>query len=99
MDRSSGLGCVEISNSRRSTVGVERPSREEPAMSLPEIVSRKEWIRARVALLEREKVLTRARDELAVERRRLPMVEVANDYRFTATDRSSRTLLDLFEGR
>ena len=49
-------------------------------MSLPEIVSREEWIRARVALLEREKALTRARDELAEERRRLPMVEVAEDY-------------------
>ena len=46
-------------------------------MSLPEIVSREEWIRARVALLEREKALTKARDDLAEERRRLPMVEVA----------------------
>jgi predicted dithiol-disulfide oxidoreductase (DUF899 family) len=38
-------------------------------MSLPEIVSRKEWTRARVALLEHEKALTKARDELATERR------------------------------
>jgi predicted dithiol-disulfide oxidoreductase (DUF899 family) len=68
-------------------------------MSLPEIVSREKWIRARVALLEHEKALTRARDELVTERRRLPMVEVAKDYRFTAADGSSRTLLDLFEGR
>ena len=58
-------------------------------MSLPEIVSREEWIRARVALLEREKALTRARDELAAERRRLSMVEVAEDYRFTAADGST----------
>jgi len=68
-------------------------------MSLPEIVSREKWTRARVVLLEREKTLTRARDELAAERRRLPMVEVTEDYRFTATDGSSRALLDLFEGR
>ena len=68
-------------------------------MSLPEIVTRDEWIRARVALLEREKALTRARDELAAERRRLPMVGVDEDYRFTAADGSLRTLLDLFEGR
>ena len=68
-------------------------------MSLPETVSRDEWVRARVALLEREKALTRARDELAAQRRRLPMVEVTEDYRFTATGSSSRTLLDLFEGR
>ena len=68
-------------------------------MSLPGIVSREEWIRARVALLDREKALTKARDELAAERRRLPMVEVTEDYGFTAADGSSRTLLDLFEGR
>ena len=68
-------------------------------MSLPEIVTRDKWIHARVAFLEREKALTKARDELAAERRRLPMVEVAEDYRFSAADGSSRTLLDLFEGR
>ena len=38
-------------------------------MSLPEIVSREDWIRARVVLLEREKALTKARDGLAAERR------------------------------
>jgi len=68
-------------------------------VSLPEIVSREEWTRARVALLEQEKALTKARDELVADRRRLPMVEVTEDYRFTAADGSARTLLDLFEGR
>ena len=68
-------------------------------MSLPEIVSREEWIRTRVALLEREKELTKARDGLVAERRRLPMVEVIEAYTFTAADGGSRTLLDLFEGR
>jgi predicted dithiol-disulfide oxidoreductase (DUF899 family) len=68
-------------------------------VSLPEIVTRDEWIRARIALLEREKALTRARDEVAAARRRLPMVRVTEDYVFTAADGSSRTLLDLFEGR
>jgi predicted dithiol-disulfide oxidoreductase (DUF899 family) len=68
-------------------------------LSLPKIVSREEWTRARVALLEQEKALTKARDELAADRRRLPMVEVTEDYRFTAADGTTRTLLDLFEGR
>jgi predicted dithiol-disulfide oxidoreductase (DUF899 family) len=68
-------------------------------MTLPEIVSREEWTRARVALLEQEKALTKAHDALAAERRRLPMVEVTEDYRFTAADGSTKTLLDLFEGR
>lgn len=68
-------------------------------MSLPDVVSREEWTRARLALLEREKSLTKARDELAAERRRLPMVAVTEEYRFTAGDGTARTLLDLFEGR
>lgn len=38
-------------------------------MSLPEIVGREEWTRARVALLEHEKALTKAREELAAEGR------------------------------
>ena len=68
-------------------------------MSLPEIVSSEDWIRARLRLLEREKALTKARDELAAERRRLPMVEVTEVYRFIAADGGARTLFDLFEGR
>ena len=68
-------------------------------MSLPEIVSSEDWIRARLRLLEREKALTKARDELAAERRRLPMVEVTADYRFIAADGGARTLFDLFEDR
>jgi predicted dithiol-disulfide oxidoreductase (DUF899 family) len=68
-------------------------------MSLPPVVGRQAWLQARVALLEREKALTKARDELAAERRRLPMVEVTEDYRFTAPDGGTRTLLGLFEGR
>lgn len=45
-------------------------------LTLPEVVTREEWRAARVALLEREKELTRARDELNAERRRLPMVGI-----------------------
>jgi predicted dithiol-disulfide oxidoreductase (DUF899 family) len=78
---------------RRSRVRVPSAAPQEAPLV------REEWIRARVALLEREKVLTKARDELAAERRRLPTLEVANDYRFIAADGSARTLLDLFEGR
>ena len=40
-------------------------------MSLPEIATREEWIAARTQLLEREKELTRARDALIADRRRL----------------------------
>jgi predicted dithiol-disulfide oxidoreductase (DUF899 family) len=67
-------------------------------MSLPEIVSREAWLEARKALLHREKELTRARDALVAERRRLPMVEMVKPYRFEGPD-GEVGLLDLFEGR
>jgi predicted dithiol-disulfide oxidoreductase (DUF899 family) len=67
-------------------------------MSLPEIVSRDEWLAARTALLEQEKAMTRERDKLSAERRRLPMVEITEDYRFTGPD-GPRSLLELFDGR
>jgi predicted dithiol-disulfide oxidoreductase (DUF899 family) len=68
-------------------------------MNLPEVVTRAEWLEARKALLEREKQVTRARDEVALERRRLPMVKVDKDYVFTAADGTQVSLPDLFEGR
>jgi predicted dithiol-disulfide oxidoreductase (DUF899 family) len=67
-------------------------------MALPDIVSRDEWLRARKELLEREKELTRARDALSADRRRLPMVEITKDYTFEGPDGPVR-LVDLFEGR
>lgn len=67
-------------------------------MSLPEITDRETWLSARKALLDREKELTRARDALNTERRRLPMVEVTKDYRFEGPG-GVAGLADLFEGR
>ncbi|MFG2790884.1 DUF899 domain-containing protein [Streptomyces sp. NPDC048419] len=67
-------------------------------MSLPEIVSREQWRAARVELLAKEKAITRARDALNAERRRLPMVEVEGEYVFESGD-GKATLPDLFEGR
>jgi predicted dithiol-disulfide oxidoreductase (DUF899 family) len=67
-------------------------------MSLPQIVSRDEWLAARTALLEQEKELTRRRDALSAARRELPMVEVTKDYRFTGPQ-GEVGLADLFEGR
>src|SRR5687767_9485257 len=66
--------------------------------SLPRVVSRAAWQAARDKLLAKEKAATRARDGLAAERRRLPMVEIDKDYVFEGPDGKS-TLLDLFEGR
>jgi predicted dithiol-disulfide oxidoreductase (DUF899 family) len=67
-------------------------------MSLPQVVSRDQWLVARKQLLVREKELTRQRDVLNAERRMLPMVEIAEDYVFEGPD-GEASLLDLFEGR
>jgi predicted dithiol-disulfide oxidoreductase (DUF899 family) len=66
--------------------------------SLPRVVSSSEWIEARKSLLAKEKEMTRARDRLNAERRRLPMVLVDKDYTFTGPNGPVK-LLDLFEGR
>jgi predicted dithiol-disulfide oxidoreductase (DUF899 family) len=67
-------------------------------MDDPDVVTYDEWLAARKALLVKEKAFTRQRDELAADRRRLPMVEIEADYRFEGPG-GEATLLDLFEGR
>lgn len=62
------------------------------------VVSREDWLKARIALLEREKEMTRLRDQLAEERRALPWVKVEKPYVFD-TPRGKRWLAELFEGR
>ena len=67
-------------------------------MKTPPIVSPQEWETARKELLVKEKELTRARDALAAERRRMPWMAVEKNYRFEGPD-GPVGLLDLFEGR
>src|ERR1044071_4775890 len=50
----------------------EREMVESVAIKTPSIVSAEEWEAARQQLLVKEKALTRARDALAAERRRMP---------------------------
>src|SRR6266850_4308112 len=60
--------------------------------------TRKEWLAARLELLEGEKELTRRSDELARRRQALPWVRVDKEYKFE-TDEGSASLPDLFKGR
>jgi predicted dithiol-disulfide oxidoreductase (DUF899 family) len=60
--------------------------------------TRKEWLAARLDLLEAEKELTRRSDELARRRQELPWVRIDKEYRFE-TDEGSASLADLFKGR
>jgi predicted dithiol-disulfide oxidoreductase (DUF899 family) len=60
--------------------------------------TRKDWLAARLELLEAEKELTRRSDELARHRQDLPWVRIDKEYRFE-TDEGSASLKDLFRGR
>src|SRR5215831_16771496 len=62
------------------------------------VVSAAEWDAAREKLLVKEKELTRARDALAAERRRMPWQAVEKAYSFDGP-KGKVSLLDLFEGR
>jgi predicted dithiol-disulfide oxidoreductase (DUF899 family) len=68
------------------------------AMNTPPIVSPQEWEAARQQLLVKEKALTRSRDALAAERRRMPRLAVEKKYEFDGP-KGKVSLLDLFEGR
>jgi predicted dithiol-disulfide oxidoreductase (DUF899 family) len=67
-------------------------------MNLPPVVSAEEWKAAREEMLVKEKELTRARDALAAERRRMPRLAVEQEYRFEGPD-GRASLPDLFAGR
>jgi predicted dithiol-disulfide oxidoreductase (DUF899 family) len=63
-----------------------------------QVVSRDEWLKARLELLAAEKEHTRRSDALARRRQDLPWVRIDKPYRFE-TDSGSATLADLFAGR
>ena len=68
------------------------------AMKTPPTVTQQEWEAARQQLLVKEKALTRSRDALAAERRRMPRLAVDKKYAFDGP-KGQLSLLDLFEGR
>jgi predicted dithiol-disulfide oxidoreductase (DUF899 family) len=75
----------------------KNPNRQKE-IGLSEITSQADWQKALNKLRVKEKAATRARDALAAERRRLPMVRIDKNYVFAGPKGRVR-LLDLFEGR
>src|SRR5213595_3635479 len=73
-------------------------AKKKKTMKTPPIVSPQEWEAAREQLLVKEKALTRARDALAAERRRMPWLAVKKNYEFNGP-KGKVSLLDLFDGR
>src|ERR1700683_2050158 len=80
-----------------SSKTTENPHPEKKMKTSP-IVSQQEWEAARQHLLAKEKAVTRSRDALAAERRRMPWMLVDKQYEFDGP-KGKVTLLDLFEGR
>jgi predicted dithiol-disulfide oxidoreductase (DUF899 family) len=64
----------------------------------PPVVSPEEWTAERKKLLEHEKELTKHKDRVNAERRRLPMVKLEKQYEFEGPE-GRRSLKDLFEGQ
>jgi predicted dithiol-disulfide oxidoreductase (DUF899 family) len=62
------------------------------------IVSQDEWIKARKALLEKEKDFTRLRDKMTAQIRALPWHKIEKDYYFTGP-KGQESLADLFDGK
>jgi predicted dithiol-disulfide oxidoreductase (DUF899 family) len=62
------------------------------------VVSQGEWLKARKALLAKEKEFTKARDALSAARRDLPWTPVEKNYVFDGPN-GKETLLDLFGGK
>ncbi|NOX81589.1 MAG: DUF899 domain-containing protein [Alphaproteobacteria bacterium] len=65
-------------------------------MKTGQIVSKDEWLKARLGLLEKEKQASRERDALTRQRMAMPWVEISKDYVFEGPA-GQVSLRDLFE--
>src|SRR5262247_4064763 len=95
-DRDRERGLRGRCHRTRCKEGSRLETKENP-MKTNRIVSRGEWLTARVRHLANEKELTRQRDALASERRELPWVRVEKRYEFDGPN-GRETLADLFDG-
>jgi predicted dithiol-disulfide oxidoreductase (DUF899 family) len=82
----------------RAATGRAGVEEADSMIDAPRVATREDWLRARRALLEKEKAHLRAGDAIAAERRALPWVRVEARYRFE-TETGPRSLAELFGGR
>ena len=100
-DLSGRMVCLRKLRRKKMATSKERDMEKGKghlAMKTPPVVSPQEWEAARQQLLVKEKALTRSRDALAAERRRMPWQAVEKNYEFDGP-KGKVSLLDLFEGR
>jgi predicted dithiol-disulfide oxidoreductase (DUF899 family) len=82
----------------KGDICMDKNTKSQTDMKTPPIVSAEEWETARQQLLVKEKELTRTRDAMAAQRRRMPWLPVEKQYEFDGP-KGKVSLLDLFEGR
>src|SRR5579863_490567 len=93
----SAVRKIRTMNKEIAMTQNEKPDSKKK-IKTPTIVSAPEWEAARQQLLVKEKELTRARDAMAAQRRRMPWMAVEKQYTFDGPQ-GKVSLLDLFEGR
>ena len=89
----AGPAAAHAARNRRTSNRKAGHNEDTPDRHAPQ-----EWEAARQQLLVKEKELTRARDALAAQRRRMPWLAVEKEYEFDGPE-GKASLLDLFEGR
>jgi predicted dithiol-disulfide oxidoreductase (DUF899 family) len=94
----SGSTVGLVGTRRSHAEGAVPRETEEAVMTMPEVVSPERWQAARDELLVKEKAATRMLDDLAAQRRRLPMVAFPKTYVFEGPE-GKASLIDLFDGR
>ena len=62
------------------------------------VVSKEEWLEARIELLKAEKELTHRSDEVVKQRQELPWLRIDKEYQFD-TEEGKMSLTDFFKGR
>jgi predicted dithiol-disulfide oxidoreductase (DUF899 family) len=74
---------MDIDDPKVAQAIAEARQRNEELLARHRVVSEDEWLKQRLALMEKEKQYMRQGDELAVEVRALPWVKVEKGYTFT----------------
>ena len=74
---------AKTDDSKVAAAIAEEKRQNEEAVERHPVVSREEWLKQRLMLMEKEKQYMRAGDELAAEVRALPWVKIEKSYTFT----------------
>lgn len=86
----------ETKDSKTVAAIAERTRQHEEAVEHHSVVSQEEWVKRRLALMDKEKHYVREGDALAAEVRALPWVKVEKNYTFISPQ-ADCTLADLFK--